>query len=364
MRKILVICAGGLKNDGITSWFEQIVFHMDRHDLQIDTIAWPDTNPQVVRRIKQLGVSIVNLPNRQSNVKSYSAALRSLLDVKQYDVMHVCGSSALMAIELNAAKHAGIRTRIAHSHNTTCMHPVMDRILRPYFYRLATDYVACGTDAGKWLFNKHAFTVIPNGKNLHEFAFSAAERAAKRKELGIESSDIVVGHIGRFNKQKNHKQLLDIFSELYSRKQDYRLCLIGDDGGLFDSTQQLVKDLSLADRVIFLGRREDVPQLLNVMDGVIFPSLYEGFPNVVLEWQLNGLPIVMSDVITEECIISPLVTSLSLNDDASVWANTFEENIEGNDRSIASQNACQRAKVNGFDIIDDAKKLRSLYEAR
>ena len=119
--------------------------------------------------------------------------------------------------------------------------------------------------------------------------------------------------------------------------------------------------LGVADVVRFLGRRTDVPHLLNAMDCMVLPSLYEGFPNVVLEWQLNGLPVVMSDIVTDECAITSLVSQVSLSAPASEWAEVVEHAMSGRSRADDSAAARKVAKAAGYDIRENAMMLRRLY---
>lgn len=361
--QILIICANGLKNDGITSWVKQIFSRMDLSTVHVDTVGWEDTDQLVISSIEQLGLKVHQLPNRKKEPLSYTKALYALMREGHYDVVHVCGSSAIMALELGIAKHAGIPMRIAHSHNTTCEHKTLDKMLRPLFYHYTTDCYACGTDAGRWLFGNRSFTVIPNGKDLQEFAFSAKVRDEVRNELGFSQEQIVIGHVGRFNIQKNHAKLIETFAELHRRSPQYALCLIGD-GELQNNTQDKVSELGLSDAVKFLGRRTDVPRLLNAMDCMVFPSHWEGFPNVVLEWQINGLPVVMSDAVTDECAITSLVQQMPLQADAREWAGAVENALCGMNRTDDSAHAVMTAKGKGYDIKDNAAMLRNLYLER
>ena len=359
--KILVLSTNGIMNDGITAWLKATYAAMNLKGFYISTIAFDGCDQGLINQISELGIQVRQLPNRKTNIFAYMKSFHSLLMDQKYDVVHVCGNSATMAFELFEAKCAGVKMRVAHSHNTKCTHPFLDKILRPLLYFSATDYFACGKDAGRWLFGKRNFTVIPNGKNINDYAFSETMRMKKRQELGFSKNDIIIGHVGLFNEQKNHKMLIKIFNEISKMDPRYRLCLVGD-GELINQIKQLVSEYGLSDYVSFLGHRLDVPQLLNAFDCMVFPSLYEGLPNVVLEWQLNGLPIVMSDSITNECVITPLVHRESLRHSALEWAKSIYAYREKNmNRLINSQNAQIQARAKGFDIYEDATFLRKIY---
>ena len=358
--RILIICTSGIKNDGINSWIKQIFQHMNLSGLQVDVAGYKAAEQTHVTSIEDIGLNVRLLPHRKKAPYAYGKALYALMRKEKYDVVHVCGSSAIMALELGIAKHAGIPMRIAHSRNTVSEHKMLDKMLRPLFYHYTTDRYACGADAGRWLFENRSFTVIPNGKDLQEFAFSAEVRDEVRHELGFSQDQVVVGHVGRFNIQKNHVKLIETFAELHKRSTQYVLCLIGD-GELQKDVQDKVSELDLSDAVKFLGRRTDVPRLLNAMDCMVFPSRWEGFPNVVMEWQINGLPVVMSDAITDECAITPLVRQMPLQADTQEWANSVESALQNRNRMEDSAHAVTVAKEKGYDINDNAAMLRSLY---
>ena len=133
---------------------------------------------------------------------------------------------------------------------------------------------------------------------------------------------LFVGHVGRFNKQKNHTFLIDIFNEAYKENDKLRLVMVGI-GPLMNKIKKKVIQLNLSDAVLFLGQRSDVNELMQAMDIFILPSLYEGLPLVGVEAQTSGLPCLFSDTITKEVKLNTTTKYLSLKDDYSVW----KENI-------------------------------------
>lgn len=357
---ILVISTNGILKDGITAWLMATFGAMDLEGLSVTTVAFDSVDPGVADDVEAAGVEVVNLPSRQHDLLAYSRALKRLLSSRSFDVVHVCCNSALAAIELVQAKRSAVGMRIAHSHNTMCSHRVANLLLGPLFQSSLTDRFACGRDAGEWLFGNRPFTVIPNGKDLPAYGFDPQVREDVREELGLAEGEVAIGHVGGFNEQKNHVKLVEVFAKLYRRDSSSRLFLIGE-GRLMPEVKEKAGALGIAGAVSFLGRRDDVPRLLNAMDCMAFPSLYEGFPNVVLEWQLNGLPVVMSDTITDECAITQLVSQMALGASPSAWADAVEHAMEGRDRAADSADARRAAKAAGYDIYENAATLRRLY---
>lgn len=358
--KILCLSTNGILSDGITSWMKTTFSAMDLSGFEVTTTAFVGCSLDIVESVRQCGINVEIVPNRKSDTFNYMRAIRNLLKTGHYDIVHVCCNSATAAFEIIEAKRCGVAMRIAHSHNTMCTHRFANSLLGPFFQKGITDRFACGVDAGKWLFGSKQFTVIPNGKNLSQFSYSSKAREVVRGELGFSDDEPVFGHVGSFNKQKNHEKLLDIFIELYRRDSHSRLVLVGE-GPMLSKIKKKVEHLGIENAVSFLGCRDDVPRLLNAMDCMIFPSLYEGFPNVVLEWQLNGLPVVMSDSITNECAITPFVFQIALDATASVWADSAESVLVTRNRAEDSISAQLAARSSGYDISEIAEKLRSLY---
>ena len=358
--RVLCLSTNGIMVDGITSWMKSTFSAMDLNGLEISTTAFEECPSDVIDSVRRCGIEVIIVPNRKKRPLKYMLAFRDLLRTGHFDVIHVCCNSAMAAFELAVAKKCVSRMRIAHSRNTMCSHRFASFLLNPLFQTCVTDRYACGEDAGKWLFGKRSFTVIPNGKNLSAYGFSSEVRKAVRKELGLADDEIAFGHVGGFNEQKNHIKLLEVFAELRQRNASSKLFLVGE-GRLIHEVEETAEALGVAEFISFLGRRDDVPRLLNGLDCMIFPSLYEGFPNVVLEWQLNGLPIVMSDTITDECVITPLVSQVSLDSSACEWADAVDRAMKGRDRVDASYTARKAAKAAGYDIYENAALLRRLY---
>ena len=131
---------------------------------------------------------------------------------------------------------------------------------------------------------------------------------------------MVYGHIGRFNIQKNHMFLLDVFNEIYKKNRNSVLLLIGD-GELKNDILNKINTLKLNDSVFLLGLQDNVSNYLMAMDKFIFPSLFEGMPNVIIEAQASGLPCYISNTITKEANITGLVKYIGLNDSSKEWAS-------------------------------------------
>lgn len=358
MVKILMIL-GGLGKEGITNSVLTYLENLDMTDLDMTLGVAGKAEEMALDRAKKLGIKIEFLPGRNVEPVKYFFSLKDLVKKEKYDIVHVHGNSATLGIDMLAAKMGGVKVRIAHSHNTSCSHIYLDKLLRPLFYSTYTKGAACGADAGKWLFQNRDFVVIPNGKYIPTFLFDEGKRARIRNELDIDDK-IILGHVGMFNSQKNHRFLIEMFKELCKKSNKYVLCLFGSDGGTQSEIETLVKKHALEDKVLFMGYKDNVADYLSAMDIMLLPSLYEGLPTVVIEWQISGLPSLISDTITSECVIMENVKRLSITSGVKEWINEIIQ-IEPEDRCKKRDAIISAMRENGYDIEYDAERLKNMY---
>lgn len=354
-----------MSTDGITSSWLNLCKEWKSHDihnLTIEFLCIKDlSNPHVVSQFEKLGFRIHNVKKRGSDLFNYIKSLSKILKANNFDAIHLNGSSSIMAIELTIAKIHGIKHRIVHSHNTMTSNPIVHRILTPIFQKLTTLRVACSDAAGKWLFKNKPFLIFHNGINLNRFSFDNSKRRIIRDELRLKDNTLAIGHVGKFNSQKNHRYLINIFREIHKIQQASHLFLYGD-GPLEAEISNLVKELQLESFVHFLGCTDDIESQLQVMDLMLLPSLYEGLPNVVIEWQASGLPSIIASTITTESSVTDLVKFVPLESPYSEWASISLAQVKKhNQRNTQSSNAIYNLKSNGFDISTQVEKLSELY---
>ena len=355
--RVLCINTNGLRNDGITNSILDYFSHMNRDGISVDVLLTCDVDSEIKEKFEKKLLNLVFVEYRR-NPFSYVRKTAKLIKEKKYDIVHVHGSSALLSLDLLAAKIGGCKVRIAHSRNTTCNHKVMDCLLRFPFYWLCNKRFACGEAAGKWLFKNRDFTIIKNGKDLNKFHYNEYIRKRIREKYGWQNK-VVIGHVGNFNCQKNHEFLINVFSELSKKNDNYMFVLIGS-GQRLIMVKELAVQLGIKDKVLFTGSINNVPDLLQGMDIMTLPSLFEGLPNVVLEWQALGLPAIISDKVTHECEVTDLLTYLPIDQGIDCWVENIL-NIFPVDRQKASEKARLALVANGFDIEKDAEELRNLY---
>ena len=184
--------------------------------------------------------------------------------------------------------------------------------------------------------------------------------ASVRANLGIPQDAFVIGHVGRFINIKNHAFLIDIAAEVAQRRPNTYVLLVGD-GPLRPAIVQRVATAGLERRAI-IGPQPEVPPLARaVMDVFVMPSLYEGLPIVGMEAQTAGLPMVLSDIITDELdIIHPLIQRLSVTQPATTWADAVLT-AHANARAVSPANALQLMEQSPFNIHTNIASLEQLY---
>jgi glycosyltransferase involved in cell wall biosynthesis len=200
--------------------------------------------------------------------------------------------------------------------------------------RFATCGIAVSTPAADSLFPKtwksdDRWDIFQLGIDLSAFT-KVINPEQLRRELGIPNEAVVIGHVGRFAEQKNHRFLVEIAAEFVKIEPKAFFVLIGG-GPLRESIEQQVRACHVADRFLFLGVRGDVPVLLKgCMDAFLFPSHYEGCPVALMEAQAAGLPCLISDSIPKAaCVIDELLEYKKLSDTAENWARTLHERVLG-----------------------------------
>lgn len=284
--------------------------------------------------------------------------LTKTLKAHPCDVYHIHTHHAMDAFQnALAAKLCGIKTVVVHSHNTSALYHVSaHKIFRALLNLLPIRRFACSTDAGKWMFANTSFRVIHNGLDLDTLYYRQSIRDSVREEFGWQDKKIV-GHVGRFNEQKNHRFLIEVFSEMHKRDASTHLVMIGK-GELQDEIRSLVDSKGLCDAVSFMGVRDDVQRLYQGMDMLLFPSLFEGLSVVLVEAQASDLPCFVSDRICSETLLTDRIITEKLEYSAGQWA---EDALDFLDNSSPRADNREAMRKSGYDIVTLAQSLPDVY---
>lgn len=357
--KIFIINTVQTGKNGITNVIFNYLSSMDRDGMTIDFLSLNQPDKLYVDIVEQGGGKVYVLPNR-NRIIAYWNGLRQLIKREQYNIIHIHGNSHTTLLELSAAKMAGCDVRIVHAHSTSCKHIVSHRILSSLFNALCTHGLACGKEAGSFMFGTTPFEVMNNGVDTTRFAYNEKQRTNVRKSLKMEDN-LILGHVGYFKPLKNQSFIVDILECLYKKNPLYRLILIGD-GPLKDEVYQKIVKKGLADVVYMPGNIDNVDNYLNAIDLIVMPSLFEGLPLSLMEQQASGLQCVVSDTITREVDKTGNLLFLPLSLSANEWAENIVSYKDEITREERSRRAVESIRVAGYSIKEEARKLRSYYQ--
>lgn len=359
---------GIMNQGGIENFLMNMYREIDRSQIQFDFLVTREEVGLFDDEIRSLGGHIYNIPHiKKVGKKKHKEAFIKVLQQSNYKIVH-CHMSTWCWLYLPIARENNVPTRIAHSHVSHIKLGNLQKIFE-YFCKLyttmtvgkyATNYFACGDQAGKYLYGKKLYhdkvKVINNAINTEKFKYRKDISADLRKELNISEDTFVVGHVGRFSYAKNHSYLIDIFREINNKHSNSLLLLVGD-GENKKNIQEKVNQLGLNDSVRFLGLRNDTNELMMVFDVFLFPSLYEGFPVTMVEAQASGLNCIVSNSISHEVDMGMgLVTFVELEQSSQQWANTVLKNRTSN-RTISINKLIEL----GYDSKTVANWLQKFY---
>lgn len=365
--RVLEIFREPLANGGQESFIMNMYRNIDRNRVQMDFLT-PFTcdNEGLKQEIESLGGHVYHYDNRfgENNNKVFHTCVNDFLSKHHYNTVHFHSGStyALMEGSKIAAKKQ-VKNIIVHSHCggfDNLKYRIIKTISIPYLLRYPTEYFACSHLAAAWKFppqiiRRGQYKVIKNAIDTDRFRYDVGVRQNYRKKLNVES-DLVVGHIGRFAVQKNHRFLISVFSEIVKLHSCAKLVLVGD-GELRGEIEQQIRSLGLEDKVMLLGLRKDIPAILNAMDIFVLPSFFEGLPVVGVEAQATGLPVVLSDQIAHELPVDVLSHYIDLEKGPEFWARMILENGLNADR----RNMTDEMIRQGYEIKAAAKQLESYY---
>jgi len=362
-----------MKRAGQETWLMHVLRRINREEFAFDFLVDVPYACAYDEEILTRGAGIIRCLSHKMPWQ-YARNFHRLM--QQHGPYHIIHSHTLFysGFIMQLAAQAYIPIRIAHSHNDTSfldtranpLRHLYQQYMRRLVQRYATHGLAASTIAGTSFFGP-CWAMDPRwriqycGIDLTPFALQDISREAVRSEFFFTSAHRVIGHVGRFDEQKNHAFLIDVFAAASRHLPELRLLLIGD-GPFRPAIEHKVRVMGLAERVIFAGVRADVPQLMRyAIDLFVLPSLYEGLPLVMIEAQAAGCHCLISDVLAAETDILPeRIHRLPLSAGVTAWADALLElhpqhNKQDDDRALAR--VCQSA----FNIDRSIETLLSFY---
>lgn len=341
------------KIGGVETFLMNYYRNINREEIQFDFINMYD-KLCFEEEIIQLGGKIYNVPNVKKHPIKYYNEIKKIIINNSYNIVHINMLSVANILPILAAKSAKTKNIIVHSHNSNTpkgiIRKILNKVNKKIMLKKATDFFACSNLAGEWMFGKkQKFHVINNAIDIQKYQYNENIRNKIRKELNIDDK-FVIGHVGRFDYQKNHSFLIDIFYEIQKNEKNSILLLIGE-GKLIDDIKQKVKNLKIQDKVKFLGITNNVNDYLQAMDVFILPSRFEGLPVTGIEAQANGIESFFSDNISKEIQINDNVYLISLLQEPEYWAQKI----------LNAKHERVLNKLYNYDIKVKVKELEKIY---
>jgi len=358
---------------GVETWLLNVTSRLPAKDCRFDFFTISQEDARLDNEFLSLGCHVFKGSREKPSVISVFEDLRQIVSRKgPYDaihshVHHFSGVVLLMAFLL------GIPVRIAHSHNDTRSKECGAGVPRHLYVALmrfcvwlfASRGIGVSSLAAEDQFGLHwkrdeRWMLLPCGIDFSLFHIPG--NVAMKSDFGIPDIVRVVGHVGRFDEQKNHYFLLKVFSRLIEQGEDARLLLVGE-GPLLEAVKQRASALRLTDKVIFLGVRKDVPEILkSVVDVFVFPSLYEGLGLALVEAQLAGCFCLASSQLPQEVVVAAeRVALLDLNASLDIWVQKIRSFFRRSEETGACPSILTQEK-SVYDLSVQIPILLDLYK--
>lgn len=306
------------------------------------------------------GCMIYKLPGRSKGIQRYRKAIDYVFKQGEYDVFWSNRTNLSSIYPFESARKHSVPVIICHSHSsknmgtlfTLIMHKLNCRRIRKY----VTHKVACSEVAARWFFGQDTdVSILKNSVDTNVYDYNKAKSDRTKRDNQMEDC-FVIGHIGRFSTEKNHVFLIDIFQRIMKKENKARLVLCGD-GEKKKEIEELVREKGLSNYVEFLGIRKDIIDILHLYDILVFPSLFEGLPFVLVEAQAAGLPCVVSDQVSGESKLTDTFEFLSLEAGAEYWS---EQIMKYKDFERKSNK--QQIEEAGFSVNNLMRQVNELLQ--
>lgn len=365
--RVLELIGGSLTDGGAETLVKDYVLNIDKSRFETAVfVDWKIPKTANTRILTENGQLIYSAYPRYSYFwRGINKFFRRLFlvrgirkTIKEFnpDVMHVHLDALTYLSELESALD-GIRL-LYTCHNTVEVMFVENKaeelgarkLLKSNNLRFIALHKEMADDLNNY-FNVHNTAVVNNGINLKRFKSVKESQRYVRNQLGIPGDSFVIGNVGRFSEQKNHKTILEIFKKVKERQKKAFLLLVGD-GELLEDIERTIQSMKLDDSVLILSNRSDIPQLLKAMDVFLFPSLFEGLGIALIEAQAAGIRCVVSKNVPEEAFVTDLVIPIDLSESTDNWVEAV---LDGKRRS-SYQN-----RLDEYDIKASVRKLEKIY---
>lgn len=365
---VLMILDNLSKDSGVSSIVINLFKNIDYQDIKIDFLIFKEGNNSYIEMVKSRGSKVYILPNPLS-VRTLFKGLVYLNrffseHAEEYDVVHL-HSPTLAEFTLKYAKKHNISNRIIHSHSTMTSPNIIKKIINSFLQRNVTRYAnyyfACSNEAANFLYGEkfcktNQVEIVKNAVSTYEFKYDPKVAQEIKNKYNIGKSRLAI-HVSNFSKIKNVSFIVPVIQKIINSDTDMKFMFIGD-GPTKNEVEKEIRNLELEEYCIFVGRSNEVSQLLNSGDVLFLPSLKEGLPVTLIEAQANGLDCIVTDTVTREANVG-FVTYLPL--DIEKWTNELLR-IKAIDK-MTRLKRCELVSQSEFNISNEARRVEKIYHS-
>ena len=356
---------GKMNRAGVETMLMNLYRVLDRDKFQFDFLYFTDEKCDYDDEILSLGGKIYRLPDtKYKNI--FSRTLAIYLFLKKNNHFFAVHSHTMFSsgFHILAAYLAGIKRRIVHSHNTsdfnsrTFIGRIYMKFSKFLLNKFGNIYFACGKEAAEYLFYKNKNVIqIPNAIDVNYFNSFKGNKYLNEK-FNCKDNCLKIIQIGRLTEVKNHKFSILLAEYLRKNNINFKMFFVGE-GGLKEKILSEISQRKLEDQIIILGNRNDVPKLLGSADLMIMPSLFEGFPVVLVEAQASGIPSIVSDKVSYEVDLGVgLVYFLPINN-TKKWVELIKKIKMA--KSVSDEERIKILSQKNFDVFQNVKNLEKVY---
>lgn len=364
--KILMILDNLSCDSGVSTIVMNLYNKFDKNKIKIDFLIFKENDNSYINTVKEKGSKVFCLKNPLNFKQSLSATLELKRffkrNAKNYDIVHL-HSPTLNEFTLKYAKKYGIKNRIIHSHSTMMsnnkLKKILHKILLKNIHKYANNYWACSTEAANFLYGKkfcdvHKIEIVKNAIEISKYRYSSINAEELKKEYNMQDK-MVVAHISNFSSIKNVMFLIPVIEEVVAVRKDIVFVFVGD-GITKIKIEKKIMEKKLEKYCMFIGRKDNIQNILNIVDVIVLPSIKEGLPVVAVEAQANGILCLVSSSITREADIGN-IKFIPLNH--KIWS---DEIIKIKPISAEQRiKLCKHIDNTDFNIDREGKRIQEIY---
>lgn len=347
---------------GVERALANIYIKITKSEFHFDIVTHGKTEPMYSEIFSECNIyevqTIGNVGFRQ-----YYQQLRNRVDIPSYDIVHI-HLGHLTGVYALIYKLLGAKKIICHAHTTSSPNPKHRwamPVLRLLPLWMADTRIACGNDAGKFCFGKN-YIVVRNGIDYKPYEnVRDAEVKSLRRELQIQDDIRIIGHVGNFTWQKNHRFIIDLFSKIIEKSPKTVLVLVGS-GELEEDIRSYVSIKKMDGKVLFCENRDDIPLFMHAFNLCLLPSISEGLPLTGIEAQLSGNPCLFSDSIDAQVDMQfGNLNFLSLKQTMDTWESKINNLLESKDAQVSKELIEKKFETSEYNITIVANTIAKLY---